>query len=152
MTEEAPQFRSRIRKPASVCPYCHGDIGEEEECYVCPACDTPYHRDCRAESGCYTLGCPGEDNNVITMPEKRDTHWWHNWDPPWFRWPRLLRAWITDENRFWRYYPRTFDEWVAQPDHWWNRLLNGFIHWWETFPFPWREDPHNDDEDKGGKK
>lgn len=41
-----------------LCPFCKTDINEGEEVIVCPACNTPHHKNCWEENkGCTTFGC-----------------------------------------------------------------------------------------------
>lgn len=40
------------------CPICQTDIGSDERCVTCPACDQHHHSDCWSEiGGCGSYGC-----------------------------------------------------------------------------------------------
>ena len=52
---------------ANTCPYCRGEIAEEEAQF-CASCGTPHHSECYAENrGCTVFGCeqaPGEEAKI----------------------------------------------------------------------------------------
>ena len=43
-----------------ICPFCKGEIKEDDIIVKCSKCDMPHHRDCWVENqGCTTFGCDG---------------------------------------------------------------------------------------------
>ena len=49
---------STTSSPWLVCPYCRGDLGEDEPQRRCPSCSTAHHVGCWVEAGgCTVFGC-----------------------------------------------------------------------------------------------
>lgn len=49
----------------AVCPYCDGEIKDQEAVKVCPRCGAPHHSICwEANSGCANLKCKGHGENL----------------------------------------------------------------------------------------
>lgn len=52
------KFLFRSRSKSAVCPYCKGEIEENDQ--LCGQCDTSHHADCMIENkGCAIWGCEG---------------------------------------------------------------------------------------------
>lgn len=53
------KLRARRREGETSCPYCHGELGAEDQVVACGGCATVYHSDCLRDElkGCATLGC-----------------------------------------------------------------------------------------------
>lgn len=59
-----------------LCPYCQNRIAADSEVTICPACNTPHHRECwNYNGGCTTFGCreaPGTVNYPVRGPVMDD--------------------------------------------------------------------------------
>lgn len=47
-----------LKQNKSICSFCQMPIKNESEAFVCPSCNSPYHKDCWLENkGCAVYGC-----------------------------------------------------------------------------------------------